>query len=478
MLIDLKKYDQLPSVPKQHAYIDEAASLKCGAWMIESGDFDYHSFAELCNLLEAIVLYDQLYTCPIHKYADPPRVDVISPFIKQLATEGILDLLDAPFHLLYQDAPKTEDTEKYRKGMKIFEQGKKASVIHIEYLGGVGMASVYDMHIHPSISNSAGYLELLQIPKSVEATSALLKAYRGMSRAITSDIENIIKLRGNISVPIPPIPLEILKKVTKPEEILEEALHLRKRFQSVRDAYAEYVDKISDINLPLQKSLSAQVKLQQILKELTSPFGTGEKRQIFEWSSLPKMVESAPELASGDATSLVQIILGKPFEWIRYWLSRREFMQLYRLRKSAFKTAGYELQVKKIWGNAANFAGEPPERLHEKVDYPMGTDWRTYDFDQLCLWSWTGKYIGYREGNELFSATHKHVGHFVGNDVYSLDGRYLGEFMGGRLIAVKEHRNKRITTIQAIKHRRAMPGERMDLDMRELPASCEDFFKL
>lgn len=478
MLIDLKKYHDLPSFPKQHAYIDEAASLKCGAWLIESGDFDYHSFAELCNFLESIVLYDRLYTCPIHAFINSSPVDIVSPVIKQLVSEDILILLDLPTPLIYQDVSQTEEMEKYRRGLRLFVQGKKSSVLRIECLGGVGMATACDMHIHPSISNASGYLALLQIPKSIDATGALLEAYREMSRTITSDIKAVVESRGNVFVPIPPIPLEILKRVSKPQEILEETLRLRKRFRSVRDAYAEYIERISNSDLALEKSLSAQLKLQRVLSELTTPYGSGEKRRILEWTSLDKMIESAPELASGDTTSLIQIFLGKPFEWIRYWLSRREFMQLYQLRRSTLKTAGYELQIKRIWGDVTKFAGDPPDKLHENVDYPKGSDWRTYTFDQLCLWSWSGKYIGYREHNELFSTSHKHVGHFVENEVYALDGRYLGEFMGGRLISVEEHRNKKTPPTAPIEHGEAMPGERMDLDMRTLPENCKDFSEL
>jgi len=51
------------------------------------------------------------------------------------------------------------------------------------------------------------------------------------------------------------------------------------------------------------------------------------------------------------------------------------------------------------------------------------------------LWTWSGEYIGRREGNELWSHSGRHVGHFHGDDVFASDGCYLGEIMSqSRLI--------------------------------------------
>ena|SRR6266568_603635 len=50
------------------------------------------------------------------------------------------------------------------------------------------------------------------------------------------------------------------------------------------------------------------------------------------------------------------------------------------------------------------------------------------------LWTWGGKYFGYRDGNDLWTHSGKHVGRFQGDEVFGSDGRYLGELNSGKLI--------------------------------------------
>jgi len=473
MKTELKEFKGSFIDQKSHAYIDESTSLKCTAWLLESGDFDYFTFFEFCNFLEAIVLYDKLYTCPISYFDNPPHIDIISPSIKFLISEGILTYLYPPFKILL-DKPRTKESEKYNRSLDLFKKGIRSR--KIDHFAGVGMVSVHNMHIHPSLSNTPGYIELLKIPKSVDATNNLLKAYKVMSKTVTSDIERIIKARGNFFVPIPPIPLEILKNISNKNEILEEALTLRLKFKSVREAYKEYSDKISNTNLSLEKSLSAQDKLLKVLSELSSPFNTTEKRKIIEWSSISEIIEATPELASCNATSLAQIILGKPLEWIKYWLSRRKFIQLYRLKSRSLKTKEYERQLNKIWKNSLMFAEIPSsDNIFQRVDYPTGMSWRTYQHDFLNLYSWSGVWIGYRKSSEFFSTNHQHVGHFVGNEIYSIEGKYIGEFFAGRLIVIKDKKGGKIQPVKKIQPYGGRPSSRKKLTSRTLIPDSEDF---
>jgi len=54
---------------------------------------------------------------------------------------------------------------------------------------------------------------------------------------------------------------------------------------------------------------------------------------------------------------------------------------------------------------------------------------------QIHLWTWSGNYFGFREGDDLWTYRGQHVGRFRGNDVFAADGRYLGEMDGARLLA-------------------------------------------
>ncbi len=50
------------------------------------------------------------------------------------------------------------------------------------------------------------------------------------------------------------------------------------------------------------------------------------------------------------------------------------------------------------------------------------------------LWTWGGKFFGYRQGDLLYTAHGQCVGQFSGDEVYGTDGRYLGELRRDRLI--------------------------------------------
>jgi hypothetical protein len=59
------------------------------------------------------------------------------------------------------------------------------------------------------------------------------------------------------------------------------------------------------------------------------------------------------------------------------------------------------------------------------------------------LWTWGGKYFGYRDGNDLWTPSGRHVGRFTGDEVYGPDGRYLGEIKSGKLISRLASQNRR-----------------------------------
>ena len=50
------------------------------------------------------------------------------------------------------------------------------------------------------------------------------------------------------------------------------------------------------------------------------------------------------------------------------------------------------------------------------------------------LWTWDGRYFGYREEDNLWTYSGIHIGRFEGISVFYRDGRYLGALVGSRLI--------------------------------------------
>lgn len=49
------------------------------------------------------------------------------------------------------------------------------------------------------------------------------------------------------------------------------------------------------------------------------------------------------------------------------------------------------------------------------------------------LWTWKGRFFGYRDDDRLWTYDGRHVGRFYDDDIYGPDGRYFGEILNGRL---------------------------------------------
>ena len=60
------------------------------------------------------------------------------------------------------------------------------------------------------------------------------------------------------------------------------------------------------------------------------------------------------------------------------------------------------------------------------------------------LWTWGGKYFGYRNDNQLRTHDGQGIGRFYGDEVYGVDGRYLGEIRNSnRLITKRSKKTSR-----------------------------------
>lgn len=63
------------------------------------------------------------------------------------------------------------------------------------------------------------------------------------------------------------------------------------------------------------------------------------------------------------------------------------------------------------------------------------------------LWTWSGKYFGYLDGDTLRTYRGHHIGYFIGEDAFNLNGSYLGELKEDRLIVNLSKRNLRSGSI-------------------------------
>lgn len=57
------------------------------------------------------------------------------------------------------------------------------------------------------------------------------------------------------------------------------------------------------------------------------------------------------------------------------------------------------------------------------------------------VWTWSGMFVGYREGDDVWSRTGEHIGRCNGLEIFGFEGEYLGEVDRDRLIRVSVKRN-------------------------------------
>ena len=64
----------------------------------------------------------------------------------------------------------------------------------------------------------------------------------------------------------------------------------------------------------------------------------------------------------------------------------------------------------------------------------------------MNYWAWGGQYIGFREGDYLFSKKGKPIGVFYDEELFDFHGHYIGEIRNDRLIVSKSKKNRRIAS--------------------------------
>lgn len=53
------------------------------------------------------------------------------------------------------------------------------------------------------------------------------------------------------------------------------------------------------------------------------------------------------------------------------------------------------------------------------------------------VWTWSGRYFGYFDGDNLWTYHGKHIGKRNGDNIYGSDGMYLGEVMNENRLITK-----------------------------------------
>ena len=90
-------------------------------------------------------------------------------------------------------------------------------------------------------------------------------------------------------------------------------------------------------------------------------------------------------------------------------------------------------------------------------------------------WTWTGRFFGYWDGDDLWTHHGKHVGRRQGVEIYGPNGRYIGETLGSRRLAVNKAKAAHLGTAFVPQAPRQKQQVQADLDSFPLYKGFEDF---
>ena len=358
-------WDAIGDAEASQAYLDLYTGLGSAVWLLESGCFDVRNFLELCNVLEAVVLYDRLFVTP---NPCPPRGS-LDPLSKLLVQEDVLRLVEIPsLPAVDKEIPTPDEVAWRRRGSKVRRELRKQNRVEfVDIFFGLGANVIHGLHLHPSVYNRAAYYEGLEVKDSLLATYSILAAYEKLATAARRDHEAVSRFRGVETIFIPPIPAIILSKISKPEELGEELLSVRVKLKRVRSAFREYEALLRDDSLPLSKSLDAQKALKSVLEDVSRPFDAKGLSVLTEWKDVSEIVPVDADFDADDAKSLTKFLLGKPLEALAKTLRRRKFLQLYSLRSQYFQISGLNRIINRLWGHDVDAEDEAVAEQYVRI---------------------------------------------------------------------------------------------------------------
>lgn len=93
----------------------------------------------------------------------------------------------------------------------------------------------------------------------------------------------------------------------------------------------------------------------------------------------------------------------------------------------------------------------------------------------VWLWSWSGQFVGYRQGDDLWTCDGRHSGRFAGSEVYGPDGCYLGQMAKeDRLVTRKARLGLRRGAFAPVE-RVGLVSRRCGVPPYALPQGYQDF---
>ncbi|MDV2503509.1 MAG: hypothetical protein RX318_06110 [bacterium] len=297
--------------------------------------FDVQAFYNFCSLCEDIVLKDRV----IISY------DVFSSdFANQLRNEGVLS------KTLWPDEARSTLFDRTSERVKVL--GGEGLDFHI--LAKLGLSKMMGISYTPPVQELNRTEELLNKLNERVFTSVLMDAYSQLSKALEKDINLIEKQGRKIEFFIPPVIAILLNRISEPEEIPEELLSMRREFAKTREVFREYLEKIQDDSVSLEKSLNAIKNLQSQMQEITKPYERKSITAVKHWKELVDIIPfniEETELKNFSIIDILKKLAGIPIELILKKIKMRDTVHLIRLKKEFFEISDYNNLVKKVFGN-------------------------------------------------------------------------------------------------------------------------------
>ena len=76
------------------------------------------------------------------------------------------------------------------------------------------------------------------------------------------------------------------------------------------------------------------------------------------------------------------------------------------------------------------------------------------------LWTLSGKYYGYLDGDNLWTQQGRHIGKLINDEIYAPNGHYMGEIAdGNRLIANPRKETRRKASFPVLSSRATMSSQ-------------------
>lgn len=334
------------------------------------GGFRAIEFLDLCALIEAIVLHDEILVVTPKQVQMP---DKWTAALKPWLDAGVLKVLDLDrTHAMHSGPrPSLRPTEK-RSGAWILSQSTEVDAWH-ESSRILAAENALGVPALP-LMRQRRYYESFAQPKAEHSVCDLIGRYERLKDAL-EDIRDCtrIPIVEYVTIPVPPLALIALQRARAFETVTQSTLEVRDQFAKLRRKLKELREFLSDAKIPPHRKLAIQQSwiaswqtLDDFSREsriLTIANSTNELLNADEFKK-----EIDDDFNPVDYRGLVSKLIKLTDRTVRRWRVRT----LHRAAKNYLRTSDSEINtaVSRIFGldervfqNSANMLfAEAPQR--------------------------------------------------------------------------------------------------------------------